>query len=71
MFVQTLPLYFSTEILPDRMCTHVYMGGENNTIIPKTTNTYCIEQINKSIHVLMVFGNAYIVSPHTVYSFFT
>lgn len=44
MFVQTLPLYFSTEILPDRMCTHVYMGGENNTIIPKTTNTYCIEQ---------------------------
>lgn len=66
MFVQTLPLYFSTELLPDHMlCAHVYMGDENNTIIPKTTNTYCIEQ-NKSIHVLMVFGNAYIVSPHTV-----
>lgn len=70
MFVQTLPLYFSTERLRDRMCAHVYMGDENNTIIPKTTNIYCIEQ-NKSIHVLMVFGNAYIVSPHTVCSFFT
>lgn len=72
MFVQTLPLYFSTELLPDRMCAHiVYMGDENNTIIPKTTNTYFIEQNNKSIHVHMVFGNAYIVSPHTAYSFFT
>lgn len=72
MFVQTLPLYFSTELLPDRMCAHVYMGVDNNTIIPNsqpTTNTYCIEHNNKSIHVLMVFGNAYIVSPHTVCSF--
>lgn len=72
MFVQTLPLYFSTELLPDRMFEHVYiMGYENNTIIPKTTNNYCIEQNNKSIHVLMVFGNAYIVSPHSVCSCFT